>query len=139
MAVARTELQVTWDTGNNSYSLVTATWAQTSDAMTMTATGFAATIHLKADQTVGTPASGDYVDFFAQLTGGDPDGAGADEYDTDGHDIFLCRIDVNVDDPGLKSVNFPVACESFKIRALGTGFTSTDAVSVSGTLTVLTA
>jgi len=140
MAVARTELQVTWATAANNFELATGnSWAQTSEVATMTAAGFAATIQLKADVQVGTPDATWYIDFFAQLTHGDPDGTGDDEYDTTAHDIFLCRLDVNAEDPALKSVNFPAACAKFKIRALAAGMASTDTADISATLTVLTA
>ncbi len=134
MTVAQTELQVTWDTGNNSDELATGnSWELTSDSMTFATATFMAEISLKADQTTGTPASGDLVDFYAQLTSGDPDGASSDEYDTDGHDIFLGQIDLNTDDPGIKTVSCPIA-KGIRIRAEGSGLASTDTADVSATI-----
>lgn len=140
MAIGQTELQVTWDTGSDSDLLNTGnSWIATSDDMTMGTATIKAMIQIKADQTTGTPASGDLVDFYAQLTLGDPDGSGADEYDSDGHDIFLGQIDLNTDDPGLMSVEFPVPCKGFRIRAVGAGLASSDVATISATVYQLTA
>lgn len=140
MAIGRTELQVTWSTGSNSFDLATAnSWAQTSDAMTQLTTTIKASIQIKADQTAGTPASGDFVDFYVQPTLGDPDGAGADEYDTDAHDIFLGQIDLNGDDPGLMTIDFPVPVKAFQIRAVASGLATTDVATISATVLQLTA
>ncbi len=134
MAVAQTELQITWDTGNDSDLLNTGNgWAATSDDMAFAATAFKAEIMIKADQTTGTPASGDLVDFYAQMTLGDPDGAGADEYDTDGHDIFLGQIDLNTDDPGMATFDCPIG-KGIRIRAAASGLASTDVATISATI-----
>ncbi len=140
MAIGQTELQITWDAGSNSDLLNTGnSWAATSDNMTMGASTIKAMIMLKADQTTGTPASGDTVDFYAQLTLGDPDGASTDEYDTPGHDIFLGQINLNTDDPGIMTVEFPIPCKGFRIRLAGSGLASTDVATCSATLYQLTA
>lgn len=140
MAIGKTELQVTWDTGSDSDELATGnTWELTSDNMSMATAAVKALIECKADQTVGTPASGDLVDFYAQFTLGDPDGAGADEYDSDGHDLFLCQIDLNVDDPGIMTVDFPAGAKGFRIRAVASGLATTDTAEVSCTVYQTTA
>ena len=88
----------------------------TSDGDTFDASCIDALIQCKADND-GTPASGDTVDFYALMTLGDPDGAGADEYATVGHAEFLCQIDTNTEDPGEKVVNCPVG-KAIKIYAV---------------------
>lgn len=140
MAIGQTELQITWDTGSDSGALNTAnTWEKTSDEMTMGTSTIKAMIEMKGDQTAGTPASGDLVTFYAQLTLGDPDGAGSDEYDTDGHDIYLGQLDINTDNPAIMTVEFPIPCKGFRIRAKGAGFATTDVLTASCTLYQLTA
>ncbi len=106
MAVANNERQVTWSSSNS--VSVSAGSTQDSDAVSFSATAFAAMITLKADND-GTPASGDTVDFFALVSCGDPDGAGSDEYPNDDSDgMFLARLDTNADDPALATVAMPV-------------------------------
>lgn len=95
--------QVTWDTGSNSNSLAA---GATEDSDTMTGLSAAAldrAIMCKADNN-GTPSAGDEVSFWLKPTLGDPDGAGADEFPTDDHAIFLCRLDTNADDPAIMTV-----------------------------------
>ena len=107
MAVTNNEQQVTWSSSNS--ASVSAGGTQVSDTANFSATAFAAMVTLKADND-GTPASGDTVDFYALITCGDPDGAGADEYPTDDSDgIFLARLDTSADDPVVAAVNLPVA------------------------------
>jgi len=139
MGIAQTELQVTWNTGNNSFDLATGnSWTQESDAMDVADTTIKALIQMKADQTTGTPASGDYVDMFLLATLGDPDGASSDEYDTADHAIHLARLDVNLDDPAIATVDLPMPLLGFKIRAVGAGFASTDVCAVSATVLQMT-
>lgn len=138
MAIGRTELQVLWSSAS-SLALATATWAGLSDAMTQAVATIKATIECKADMTTGTPASGDYVDFFVSSSLGDPDGASTAEYESAGHDQFLGRVDLNTDDPGIFVVEFPVPVLSFKIRALCGGLATTDVATVSATVLQLTA
>ena len=107
MTVANHEQQVTWN-ASNSVS-VSAGGAESSDAITLSTSAFAAMITLKADNS-SAPASGDTVDFYALLSCGDPDGAGADEYPNDDSDgMFLARLDTNADDPAVATVVVPVA------------------------------
>jgi hypothetical protein len=107
MAVANNEQQVTWSSSNS--VSVSAGGNQTSDAVTLSTTAFAAMVTLKADND-GTPAGGDTVDFYALLTCGDPDGGASDEYPNDDSDgIFLTRLDTDADDPALATVSLPVA------------------------------
>lgn len=140
MAIGRTELQVLWS-ATAYFDLATAnSWVQTSDAMTQATATIKALITCKADQTTGTPASGDTVDFYAQLSLGDPDGASTAEYDTDGHDIYLGQVDLNTDDPGIFTVEFPAPVLSFKIRVDGSaGLAGGDVARISTTVLQLTA
>ena len=114
MAVANNEQQVTWSSSDS--VSVTAGATQTSDAVTFSATAFAAMITLKADNN-GTPAGDDTVDFYALLSCGDPDGSSSDEYPHDNSDcIFLARLDTNADDPAVATVALPVA-KAVKVHA----------------------
>ena len=105
ITLANNEIQITWAAaasvsipfGNNA----------TSDVFTFSANGSFAHIQLKAKND-GTPAAGDTVDFFLLLTCGDPDGAGADEYDTVNHAIPLGTLDTDAEDPALRTVNCPM-------------------------------
>ena len=99
------EIQVTWAAAN-SLSIAAANNA-TSDAFVFSTKASSGHIQLKADND-GAPAAGDTIDFFLLLTCGDPDGAGADEYDTLGHAIPLSRLDTNLEDPALRTVNCPI-------------------------------
>lgn len=99
------EIQVQW-AGANSLSIAAAANA-TSDAFAFSTKASSGHIQLKADNDEA-PAAGDTVDFFLLLTCGDPDGAGADEYDTPGHAIPLGTLDTNTEDPAIRTVNCPI-------------------------------
>ena len=103
--LSNNEIQIDW-AGDPSVSIPFGNNA-TSDAFVLSANGSFAHIQIKADND-GAPAGGDVVDFFLLLTCGDPDGAVADEYDTIGHAIPLGRLDTNVEDPALRTVNCPM-------------------------------
>lgn len=116
MAVASNELQILWS--SSASVSVTAGSNQTSDAISFSATAFAALITLKADN-AGTPASGDTVDVYACISAGDPDGASTSEYPLDdSHGIFLGCLDTYTpgEDPAVMSVSIPVGV-SIKIYA----------------------
>lgn len=106
MVVANNELQILWATASS--KSVASGGNATSDAMSFSATAAEAVITMKA-KNAGTPASGDTIEVYALLTCGDPDGAGADEYDTVGHAIHLATLDTNTDDPAIQSANLPVS------------------------------
>lgn len=105
ITLVNNEIQILWSTAN---SLSIAAGANaTSDVFAFSANGSFAHIQIKAKND-GTPAAGDTVDFFLLLTCGDPDGAGADEYDTVGHAIPLGTLDTDAEDPALRTVNCPM-------------------------------
>ena len=134
MAITRTETQVTWS-ASNSVS-VTAGSFQTSDEINLDATCVAAQIHLKADNST-TAASDDQIDFYLLQTGGDPDGASSDEFDTTGtsHALLLRRLDTNVDDPAMATVRLPVPQKGLKLYATGADSGTTNTITVSATIT----
>lgn len=105
VTLANNEIQVTWSAAN-SLSIAAGNNA-TSDLFTFSTNGSFAHIQLKADND-GTPAAGDTVEFYLLLACGDPDGAGADEYDTVGHALPLGTLDTNAEDPALRTVNCPM-------------------------------
>jgi len=134
MTVANNEQQVTWN-ASNSVS-VTAGGAESSDAITLSTSAFAAMITLKADNS-SAPASGDTVDFYALLSCGDPDGSAGDEYPNDDSDgLFLARLDTNADDPAIATVSLPVA-KAAKIHAKSNA--SSNAITVSACMNEKTA
>jgi len=105
ITLANNEIQIEWS-GAANLSIAAGNNA-TSDAFIFLAFGSFAHIQLKAKND-GTPAAGDTVDFFLLLTCGDPDGAGADEYDTVNHAIPLGTLDTNSEDPAIRTVNCPM-------------------------------
>ena len=105
VTLANNEIQVTWAAAN-SISIAFGNNA-TSDVFTFSTIGSFAHIQIKAKND-GTPAAGDTVDFFLLLTCGDPDGAGADEYDTVDHALPLGTLNTFLDDPALRTVNCPM-------------------------------
>ena len=103
--LANNEVQVKWSAADS--QSIAATGNATSDVFAFSTNGSFAHIQIKADNE-GIPAAGDTVSFFLLLTCGDPDGAGADEYDTVGHAIPLGTLDTNAEDPALRTVNCPM-------------------------------
>lgn len=132
MAITRTETQITWS-ASNSVS-VTAGSSQTSDEFNLDATCTNAQIHLKADNST-TPAADDQIYFWLLQTGGDPDGTGADEFDTTGHALLLGIVDTNVEDPALKTTPLVIPQKGAKLYAEGITAGTTNSITVSGTIT----
>lgn len=100
MAVGKNEIQVKWSTANS--VSVSAGGSQTSDAASLSATGVAVHIMVKADN-AGTPASGDTITCWWLCTTGDPDADAdsADEYSTGTQGTLLGVLDTNTDDPAI--------------------------------------
>lgn len=105
ITLANNEIQITWAAAN-SLSIAAAANA-TSDVFTFSTDSSFGHIQIKADND-GAVAAGDTVDFFLLLSCGDPDGAGADEYDTVNHALPLGTLDTNAEDPALRTVNCPI-------------------------------
>lgn len=103
--VGNNEIQVKWSAAD-SLSIGLGSNA-TSDAFAFSATGSFAHIQLKAKND-GTPAVGDTVEFYLLLACGDPDGSGADEYDTIEHALPLGTLNTNSEDPAIRTVNCPM-------------------------------
>lgn len=118
MSVAENEVQVLWSASAS--KSVTASSTDLSDAMDFSATAFAASITMKALHST-TPGADDYMDFYLMRSSGDPDGASTDEYPGDtGTDPtiegeFLARLDMNENDPAIKTVDLPLPAHKFKI------------------------
>lgn len=132
MAITRTETQVTWSAANS--VSVGAAGSQTSDDVTLDATCVAAQIHLKADNSTAA-ATDDQIDFYILQTGGKPDGAGADEFDTNISAQFLCRLDTNAEDPAITTVPLPIPQKAFRVFATGVDSGTTNPITVSATIT----
>ncbi|MBN1359352.1 MAG: hypothetical protein JW993_02115 [Sedimentisphaerales bacterium] len=130
MAVANHEIQVQWDSGNNSKS-VGAGGTATSDAFSFSATAIDAMVTLKADN-AGSPASGDTIEFYLLATCGDPDGASTDEYPADSDEgILLGVLDTHANDPAVKTLTCPIA-KGGKLHAQSNA--SSNAITVSACL-----
>jgi hypothetical protein len=137
MAVASNEVQVKWNTGNDTYALGSGS-EYTSDEMTYSATAFEATITLKADNST-TPADGDTVDFYLLNSAGDPDGSGSEEFpndETDGQ--FLARLDTYTpgNDPAIATIHIPV---SVKFKVFAKNNASTNSITISACVNEKTA
>lgn len=133
MAITRAETQVTWPTAANSVS-VTAGSNATSEEFNLDATCVSAQVAIKADNST-TPASDDILHFWLLQTSGDPDGAGADEFDTTGAALFLAKIDTSDEDPKIKTVPIPLPQKGGKIYVEGATAGTTNSITASATIT----
>ena len=133
MAITRTETQVTWPTSANSKS-VAAGGNETSEEFNLDATCISAQITIKADNST-TPASDDQIYVWLLQTSGDPDGTGADEFDTTAHAILLGVLDTNDEDPAIMTVGLPIPQKGGKLYAEGVTAGTTNSITVSATIT----
>jgi len=129
MAITKAENQITWAAANS--VSVAASGNATSDAFSFDATSLLAMITLKADNN-GTPAAGDTVTFYLLYTTGDPDGTGADEYDTTTQGTPLAVVDTSVSDPAQTTVQICPSAKGGKIYAVNNN--ATRAITVSATM-----
>lgn len=132
MAITHTETQVQWSSSNS--VSVSANGEQLSDEINLDDTCVAAQIHLKADNS-STPASDDQIYFYLRQTGGDPDGTGSDEFDTNQHGKLLAILDTNAEDPCIKTVQLPIPQKGMKLHATGQKTGTSNAITVSATIT----
>lgn len=132
MAITRSETQVTWSAAN-SVDVTVIGGNQTSDVVTLDDTCVGASITLKADNST-TPASDDIIYFWWLMSGGDPDGASTDEYDTTGHALLLARLDTSVEDPALLTVSLPHIPKKGKLYADRVTAGTTNTITVSATI-----
>ncbi len=132
MAITRAETQVTWSASNS--ASVSAGGNQTSDEVTLDATCINAQISLKADNST-SPASDDIIYFWLEQSSADPDGASTDEFDTAGGRLLLAVLDTNDADPVVTTVPLPLPQEHLKVYAEGATAGSTNAITVSATIT----
>jgi len=124
MTVSASELQVTWDTGNNDSGAIASGGNDLSDAMSFAATAFVASVQIEA-QNNGTPAAGDTMDFFIVYTNGDVAGAGSDTYDTVEHAVFLATLDTNTENNARRTVPIMAASKAFKVYAINNAASNT--------------
>ncbi|MBA7523266.1 hypothetical protein ES705_15389 [subsurface metagenome] len=99
------EIQVQW-AGADSVSIA-GPGEGFSDAFAFSTKASSGHIQLKAHNE-GVPAAGDTIDFFLLLTCGDPDGAGADEYDGPSFAIPLGTLDTFIMATAIRTVNCPI-------------------------------
>ena len=120
MASSRNEGQVQWS-ASDSVSLNSASRFD-SDAYALNVEDWDAELVLSVDNS-GTPASGDYVDVYIKYTTGDVLGDSGDDFPTDEHAEFLCRLDTYAtntpgEDPARKAVPIRTAAHAFKLSAV---------------------
>jgi hypothetical protein len=121
MASSINEQQVLWSSAS-SISLNSASRFD-SDAISLNIEDWDAALQVSADNS-GTPASGDTVDVYVKWTTGDVLGDSSDDYDTDEHAEFVCRLDTfstNTpgEDPARKTVTIDVSGKKgFKVSAV---------------------
>lgn len=117
MASSRNEQQILWSAAS-SITLSSAT-RQVSDAVTLNVEDWDGEIQVYADNQ-GTPASGDVVDCYIHYTTGDVLGDSGDDYPTNEHAEFLCRLDTFAtntpgEDPASRAVPIRTTAKGFKI------------------------
>lgn len=113
MAVSQNGIQIQFAGAN--FDSVAFGANSTSDEFNLAKDAYQAQITLKVDND-GTPAAGDTMDFFLILTSGDPDGTGADEFDTVGVSLFLAQLDTNDADPTIKTIQIPTGSKGGKLH-----------------------
>lgn len=135
MAITRVQTDVLW-TGSAHTDSIAAGGSEQSLEFNLDQTCVAAQITLKADNST-TPAADDQIDFYLLQTSGDPDAAepGTDEFDTVGHAQFLARLDTNDEDPAIATVPLPIPQKGAKLLATGVDSGTTNAITVSATIT----
>lgn len=119
MAIKKACKQVQWG-GANSVSVASGA-NDTSDAVAIADRAIAGSLTIKADHS-GTPASGDEVIVYVLYTTGDPDADpdSVDEHDTSGHALPIV-LDLNTDDPAIKTVQIDNASTGLKIYVVNDG------------------
>lgn len=133
MAITHAETQVTWPTAANSKA-VAGGGDEASEEFNIDDTCVKAQITIKADNST-TPAADDQLYVWLTQTSGDPDGAGADEFDTDEHAQLLGVLDTNKEDPAIMTVPLPLPQKGCKLRAEGVTAGTTNSITVSATVT----
>lgn len=123
MASSRNQQQVTWSSGSTSVTLSSNNTRSTSDAMTLSVEDWDGDLHLYADNS-GTPASGDTVDFYIHYSTGDLNADASDDYATNEHAEFLCKLDTYAsntpgEDPASKIIPIRCTAGKFKISCEG--------------------
>lgn len=100
------ETQITW--GAAAQITLANNTRNESDAVTLNVEDWDGSVQISADNQ-GTPASGDVVDVYVKWSNGDVLGDAGDDFDTDEHAEFLCRLDTYPantpgEDPARKTV-----------------------------------
>lgn len=119
MASSRASTAITW--GAAASTTVATSVYVSSDAFLYAVEDWQASIQVNADNTT-TPASGDYVDLFANFTSGDVLGDTGNDYDTTEHGVYLGRLntyatDTPGEDPARGTFPLDVAPLGFKLTA----------------------
>ena len=122
MASSRNETQIAWSSAA-SVTLSTNNTRSVSDAVTFDAEDWDADLMLYADN-AGTPSSGDTVDFYIHYSCGDILGDTGDDFATNEHAEFLCRLDTYAtntpgEDPAARVIPIRTTAKAFKVSCEG--------------------
>lgn len=121
MASSINETQITFSSAS-SVSLTTNARVD-SDAVTLNIEDWDGSVQLSADN-AGTPASGDTVDVYVKWSNGDVLGDTGDDFDTDEHAQFVCRLDTYAtntpgEDPARATITLSVSGKkAFKLSVV---------------------
>jgi hypothetical protein len=128
MALTRAETPVTWPSPGITVKDVLTVSGETSDIMTLDTTCVSASITCKVINSDTSPVSGDTIEFYVLASSGDADSTGGDDYPTDENDAqFLCMLDTFAGTSTMvRTVNFPVVPQNFKIYAYNNGASTTE-------------
>lgn len=117
MAITRVGTNVTWSSATS--ITVNSNTQADSDTMSVDATTTAIGMVIHVDNQ-GAPATGDYIDIYLKPNVGDVSAGTGNDFATDEHATFLCRLntfstDSPGEDPARVYVELPVAMTSFKL------------------------
>jgi len=129
MAITHTETRIQWSSSDT--TSITSGSNATSDAVTVDATTFQASVTLKADN-ASTPASGDTIDVWLLGSAGDPDGTGTHEYATTEQGLFIGTLDTNADDAAIRTFQIPMPLQNLKLYAVSNA--ASNSITFSGVL-----
>lgn len=120
MASSHVETQITWSAAA-SITLSAATQTD-SDTFSLNDETWEASIEISADN-AGTPAAGDVVDVYLKRSTGDVLGDTGDDYETNEHAMFLCRLDTVAantpgEDPARRVIDIPTSAKKVRLSVV---------------------
>lgn len=129
MAFSQNQIQVQWGAADT--KSIAGGGTENSDDFVLSVNHTGGDLQVKADHS-GTPASGDTIDFYLQRKG-DPDQSTVDDYDNQGD--YLCTVDLNENDPAVKSMPLFGVVQGVTYRLAAVNNDSDSAITVSARIT----